>query len=250
MHKIRPIEDPMRKYYILHGLFTSPGVLDQWMPLFTSPGVHACGKRYRNYLRSFFFTPRLRGGGEVVVEKHGRLKAARRKSGGVHSRRPRRETPGLEKRHPFPLPRSRGQKNPTDRVRPWQAVLSVALLAFCLSGCGSGKKVHPVFGTVTYQGKPVAQGMVGFSNPPMGIDIFATIQPDGKYVVQIDKGAGLPEGTYAVAVVPPRIDVPVGAMPTPQPPCPDIPQMYRDASTSRLTLTVKPGENTFDIDMR
>ena len=66
------------------------------------------------------------------------------------------------------------------------------------------------------------------------------------------RGVGLPEGTYAVAIMPPRIDLPPGTIrPPPQPPqYPDIPNKYRQPSTSGLNLTVKSGKNDFDVDMQ
>jgi hypothetical protein len=135
--------------------------------------------------------------------------------------------------------------------RSRRVILVLLLFALGFSGCNAAKNIHPVVGRVSYQSKPVAEGMVRFSNPQAGIDVLAKLQPDGAYSVRMANGNGLPEGTYAVAVVPPHVDSPVGAMtPTPQPQCPDIPQKYQGPSTSGLTLTVKPGDNSFDIDMQ
>ena len=38
--------------------------------------------------------------------------------------------------------------------------------------------------------------------------------------------------------------------PPPKPACHDIPEKYRSPSTSGLTLTIKPGNNPFDVDMQ
>ncbi len=125
------------------------------------------------------------------------------------------------------------------------------LTAVLLFGCNSGEDACPVFGKVTFQGKPVAQGMVRFCNSAGGFDVFGILQPDGTYAIQTAKGNGLPAGVYVVAVVPPRVEVPLGAMTPPvRPKCLDIPERYRDLATSGLTLTVGPGTNRFDIDMR
>ena len=128
----------------------------------------------------------------------------------------------------------------------------IFIVAFGMAGCGAnGPKLSPVSGRVTFQGKPVAAGMVRFSNPSAGVDIMANLQPDGTYSVRMAKGSGLPEGTYAVAVEPPRVDAPVGAMTLPPAPNrPDIPTKYRQPSTSGLTLTVKSGSNVFDVEMQ
>jgi hypothetical protein len=129
--------------------------------------------------------------------------------------------------------------------------LTLVLSAFCLSGCGEkGPKLWPVSGQVAFRGSAVSAGMVCFSNPSAGIDILAELGYDGVYSVRMAKGVGLPEGTYSVCVVPPRAKLPLGAMTPPPPPkFPDIPEKYRDASTSGLSLTVKPGNNRFDINM-
>lgn len=144
------------------------------------------------------------------------------------------------------------QINRTFRLTPWQTILLVLFFAICLTGCGDkGPKLMPVSGRVTFQGKPVSVGMVRFSNPSAGIDMLADLQQDGVYSVRMAKGNGLPEGTYAVAVTPPRVDAPVGSMTTPTlPKCPDIPAKYRDPSTSGLTLTLKSDNAEFSIDMQ
>jgi hypothetical protein len=131
------------------------------------------------------------------------------------------------------------------------AAVVFVLSAFCLPGCGQkGPKLCPVSGHVAFQGRPVSAGAVCFSNPSAGIDILAELRPDGAYSVRMANGIGLPEGTYSVSVVPPRVKLPVGTMtPPPAPKVPDIPERYRDASISGLSLTVKPGDNRFDINM-
>lgn len=131
-------------------------------------------------------------------------------------------------------------------------MVSVLLVAIGAVGCGKkGPQLSPISGRVTFQGKPVAAGLVRFSNSEGPIDILATIETDGRYKVDMAQGEGLPEGRYSVAVMPPRVNSPIGATTAPpQIPCPDIPDKYRKPSTSGLTLTVKPGDNPFDIAMQ
>jgi predicted small lipoprotein YifL len=133
-----------------------------------------------------------------------------------------------------------------------QIIVSALMLVLCLSGCGAkGPKLFPVSGRVTFQSKPVSAGKVRFSNPPAGVDILADLQPDGAYHVRMANSNGLPEGNYGVAVVPPSVDVPVGApAPPPATECRDIPARYRNPETSGLTWTVKSGNSEFNIDMR
>lgn len=124
-------------------------------------------------------------------------------------------------------------------------------LAILLSGCGK-EKPNPVSGVVTFQGKPVAAGTIRFSNPTTAVDIVASLKSDGAYEVVMANGKGLPEGTYQVAILPPRAEMPLGPMrPMPKPQShPNIPEKHRDPSTSGLTFTVKPGSNRFDVDMK
>jgi hypothetical protein len=149
---------------------------------------------------------------------------------------------------------TRLQRPAMRRAAVWLAAAMMALTG-CLSGCGpSGKKVWPVSGKVTYQGKPVAAGTIRFQK--LDVDMTAGLRPDGGYEVIMAEGRGLPEGDYQVAVIPlsaiPGSPIPMGPIkaPLPKPVCRDIPQKYRDPSTSGLTLTVKPGNNPFDVDMR
>lgn len=130
--------------------------------------------------------------------------------------------------------------------------LGLVLLVVGVAGCGEkGARLSPVSGKVTFQGKPVAKGMIRFSSPQAAIDILANLQSDGTYSVRMARGAGLPKGTYKVAIMPPQASAPVGTMTLPPPPsCPDIPEKYRNPSTSGLTLTVKAGGSPFDIDMQ
>lgn len=129
----------------------------------------------------------------------------------------------------------------------------VAAVAFGLSGCGdSGPKHWPLVGKVTFKGKPVSEATIRFSKPDAGVDIIATLGPDGAYAVDTARGAGLPEGTYQVAIIPAPAKAPQGPMlgpPTPAPKRPDIPERYRQTMSSGLTMTVKPGNNSFDVDM-
>jgi hypothetical protein len=132
------------------------------------------------------------------------------------------------------------------------ATLAVPMF-FLLGGCGpSGSKHWPVTGKVTFQGHPVAVGVIRFSNPQRGIDITAALKPDGAYCVVAAKGKGLPEGTYQVAISPPPANAPFGPMkPAAKSQAwPSVPEKYSNPTTSGLTLVVKSNDNRFDVDMR
>ena len=131
-------------------------------------------------------------------------------------------------------------------------LLTCAAAAFGLSGCrDSGPKHWPVVGKVTFQGKPVSEATIRFSNPATGVDVIAKLGPDGAYVVDTARGRGLPEGSYQVDITP-IAPVPPGGMLGPPPPLPnrpDIPERYRQTSSSGLSLAVKSDTNTFDVEM-
>lgn len=129
----------------------------------------------------------------------------------------------------------------------------VLLLAVLPAGCRRGEVLGRVYGKVTFQGKPVTEGVVLFDNWEKGVHMTAELDGQGAYEVEMAKGFGLPLGQYEVSVNPPLADTPpVGPILTPPKfrEFPNIPKKYRDPKTSGLVLTVKEGDNPFDIDMR
>jgi len=127
---------------------------------------------------------------------------------------------------------------------------AVLLLAF---GCGSTEPAGRVGGKVTYKGAPVNEGVVVISDSSTGAAAEAQIGSDGVYTITPQKG-GLPPGDYKVTVAPPEIPAPAGdgsSEPGTIPkPVDNIPQKYRSPTTTPLTLTIKDGDNQFDISMQ
>jgi hypothetical protein len=118
------------------------------------------------------------------------------------------------------------------------AILTTLLL---LIGCGN-TNVGTVSGTVTYKGQPVRSGDVNLISA-RGDAARVSIREDGSYNVPDP----LPIGEYQVAITAPVSEPPApGTKPKPVPPF-DVPAKYRDTSTSKLTLQVKPGKNTYPI---
>lgn len=130
--------------------------------------------------------------------------------------------------------------------------LAMLTIGLALSGCGDREVRGRISGKVTFQGRPVTEGLVLFSNARKGIHMTAPLKADGAYEVLTAKGAGLPLETYQVCVTPPLPQVVTGASEEPSEvkPYPNIPPRYRDPKTSGLTLTVASADNRFDIDMR
>ncbi|HBL46918.1 carboxypeptidase-like regulatory domain-containing protein [Gimesia sp.] len=134
--------------------------------------------------------------------------------------------------------------------------LVMLCIPLLFSGCqGSTTDFGPtgaLSGKVTYQGEPVKEGLVQFNNAEKGFGGQAVINEDGTYTVTNDSG-GLVLGTYQVSVVPPTIEKSFG----PDTPAsevlkemPNIPQKYHYPKTSGLSVEIKQGDNTYDIDMQ
>ena len=130
--------------------------------------------------------------------------------------------------------------------------LLLGLASLSIAGCERGEELGKIRGRVTFQGAPVTEGLVVFSNAQKGIFMTAVLNVDGSYVVTSARGRGLPLGQYRVFVTPPIDEPKLGPNfePPPIKPFPNIPQRYRDVKTSELTLEVKQGENVFDIEMK
>lgn len=135
------------------------------------------------------------------------------------------------------------------RIILWTAVL---LLAASATGCEQPNVFGKVSGKVTFQGEPVTAGLVLLSNAEKGIHVTAKIDDDSTFEVTTADGLGLPPGSYQVAVTPPRIEFPIDPTEAPAiiPEPPNIPPKYRNAATSELTLNIREGENSLNIDMQ
>jgi hypothetical protein len=141
--------------------------------------------------------------------------------------------------------------------RLWLIVCGWILL---LPGCGpQGPDLGPfglVSGRVTYEGKPIAQGMITFNSPQTGHVATADLEPDGSYEMSLNKREGLPIGEYKVSIRPPltaQHETDPSKMrrnnlydPTLSK---DIPMKYRYESSSGYTAIVVEGENVYDFNM-
>ena len=130
--------------------------------------------------------------------------------------------------------------------------LSVGLI-FLAAGCsGSSQTTHPVRGLVRFpDGKVLREGTVEFENNTGSNPITATgeIRPDGSFVLgtfAIDDGAV--EGKHRAVVIS-DIEIGTGAERPGMIPKALLDQKYRDFSTSGLAFDVKPGTNSFIIEV-
>lgn len=120
------------------------------------------------------------------------------------------------------------------RSRGAFAAFVMATLLF--TGCGGdeslGMPLHPVKGTVTQGGQPVANLTVVF-NSSEGYGPRGTTNAEGVYELLTGGEPGAPAGDYTVTFV--------GG---------NVPDQYRRSSSSPIKKTVKEGENTIEpIDL-
>ena len=131
----------------------------------------------------------------------------------------------------------------------------VAGVVACVAtlGCDRGETLGKVSGKVTFQGQPLTNGLLVFSNRTKGVHMTAELSADGSYELQTARGFGLPLGDYEVAVSARIVDPPMPGMPAPPPVSntfSNIPKKYFRPETSGLRLTVVDGNNPFDIEMK
>lgn len=116
------------------------------------------------------------------------------------------------------------------------AVLSVAL------GCSRTHQAAEsrVSGAVTLNGTALTSGQVSFFSGESGTGGMATLNGEGHYEIK-----GLAPGNYEITVTP-QEPIPNGP---PVPPS-DLPGKYASATTSGLSFSLKPGSNTFNLELK
>ena len=137
-------------------------------------------------------------------------------------------------------------------------------------GCGKGKKTPaldlvPVSGTVTLDGKPLADAVVGFAYQgilPQGFyGSGGHTDSQGRYEVQTGDQKGTVPGTYKVTVS--RIVTANGVTPNPKEgmdleqlkmngqASETVPPKYTDPNTTELTATVEKGKaDGYNFDLK
>jgi hypothetical protein len=132
------------------------------------------------------------------------------------------------------------------RWLPCQAILFLAFAAV-LAGC-AGPTLSSVSGTVTYKGDKVKGGTLIFSpagegaNP--GPPSSATVQEDGTFAVKTIEGSGgAVVGKCTVGYTAP------GGEASTDPKKQGTPSPYAGLVPKETSLEVKPGANTFNIEL-
>jgi hypothetical protein len=132
---------------------------------------------------------------------------------------------------------------------------SAALLGLAVSlvsGCGGGGS-GTVSGKVTLSGKPVERGTITFLSEAGNKDAFSAAIQDGQY-----RTGEMPAGPAKIYLTP-LMEMPAkGAAGGDVRPPPKVvkgevksgfPDKYTNHESSGLSLDVKRGENTFDVNM-
>jgi hypothetical protein len=128
----------------------------------------------------------------------------------------------------------------------------MVLLGFlAVLGCGENKNEGEVSGTVTYQGQPLPYGTVTFFDSSNKF-LASSVISNGKYAIKVpvlgpvkitvttpDNSSG---GRGSKGVARSKRGETITVIP--------IPAKYGNADQSGLTYTVKPGENTYNIDLQ
>ena len=135
-------------------------------------------------------------------------------------------------------------------MQPRTAFAFVALLLPALAA-GCGQSWGTVEGKMTLSGKPVKRALVTFL--PEAGNAYPVTVVDGKYESS-DIPVGPAKVTVMTAQLPPTVEEAKGGdliapVRKKQEPIPEIPDKYQDAGTSGLTLDIKRGKNTFDINL-
>jgi hypothetical protein len=125
------------------------------------------------------------------------------------------------------------------------SALALSALVAGTVGCKSSEiDLHPVKGTVTFDGKP-PEGATVTLRPVAGskapADLFPTgaVKADGSFtLLTYPHGDGAPEGDYVAVLMwyPPN----AAEMQNPQS---QLPAKYSNEATSGLPVTIKPGSN-------
>ncbi len=146
-------------------------------------------------------------------------------------------------------------------------VLMVLITVF--NGCGGGggrdykiraDQQATITGSVKFGDKNVPlNSQVTFFNSEQGIAAVGFADANGKFTIKpAEKETGLPAGTYQVTITPPPPPpmteeqykkMEANAMAMPDITYKELPKKFYNSMTSGLVFEVKPGPNTFDIDL-
>ena len=150
-------------------------------------------------------------------------------------------------------------------VRFIVALVFAAVLSGCGGGGGRDYKIRAdqqatITGTVKFGDKNVpVNAQVTFFNSEQGIAAVGFADESGKFTLKpAEKETGLPAGKYQVTITPPPPPpmteeqykkMEANAMAMPDITYKELPKKFYNSMTSGLVFDVKPGPNSFDIDL-
>ena len=130
----------------------------------------------------------------------------------------------------------------TTRPRAPRALLLTLGLTL-LAGCGPGE-ADAVTGAVTYNGKPVEEGVLNFRSSA-GQAASAKIA-GGRYAM----AGPLAPGDYQAFVTPPPPEPQPPGKPLAKAPASPLPARLRDPAASGVVVTLKPGKNELPVEFK
>jgi hypothetical protein len=144
-------------------------------------------------------------------------------------------------------------RHPSQERTPQRRRALVLLVVLAIIGCGKHKNEGEVSGTVTYQGKPLPLGTISFMDSSNHWLASSPIH-NGTYPIQTQVPLKLPVGPVKITLTTPgsssgerlpnvknKRGEPISLN--------SIPAKYASADQSGLTYTVKPGANTYNIEL-
>lgn len=142
------------------------------------------------------------------------------------------------------------------RARSIAIVCAGLSMTFLSSGCSGEKKGNeklaataPVTGVVMYKGKPVKDAAVTFHPQGEGNPATGRTEENGRFILTTYKerdGAAVGFHTVTVQVMP------LGGLPGQEVAstgAADVPAIYADPKTSKLTVEVKQGPNNLELKL-
>ncbi|WP_154673853.1 hypothetical protein [Singulisphaera acidiphila] len=154
-----------------------------------------------------------------------------------------------------PMYRDRPPLAPATRHRRTSPLLVALVLIIPACSSQEGPELAPVTGKVSYQGKPVTQGMISFQPvTPGGTPAMGSIGSDGTYSLQTADANGARLGDYRVVISArkePEKEPDTAAPPLKKKPKVEsqLPLKYEDIEKSQLTKKVVSGRNTINFDL-
>ncbi len=144
-------------------------------------------------------------------------------------------------------------QRPSKRFPVRMLLMAVMLGTIVAGGCGGGSDLSlaPVYGTVTYQGKPLSHGEVVFTpiEGTVGPQAVGHIQSNGAFRVQTANQSGAIVGQHRITVHCREEGTEEQRRDMNFIPKSLIPAKYSNANTSDLRHEVRSGDNEVPIEL-